>query len=128
MVNHVAVHEGHDKGDGTSSMGAAVGILPPLRQYGCSGKSSRDRKVMHLLRCMHFFMARHDIRLKAVHVPGVSNSRADTLSWNNVPLFMRITPQTKGSQTMIPENLWALVVESEVDWLSTAWRSKLVSL
>ena len=91
-------------------------------------KSSRDRKVMHLLRCMHFFMARHDIRLTAVHVPGVSNSRADALSRNNVPLFMQITPQARRSQTTIPENLWALVVESEVDWLSPAWRSKLGSL
>ena len=90
-------------------------------------KSSRDRKVMHLMRCMHFFMAKHDIRVTAVHIPGVENRRADALSRNNVDLFLQITPQARGPQSTVPAQLWSLVVESEVDWLSPVWRAKLKS-
>ena len=46
-------------------------------------RTSRDSKVMHLLRCLHFFTAKHDIYITAVHVLGVDNIRADALSRNN---------------------------------------------
>ena len=91
-------------------------------------KSSKDRKAMHLLRCLHFFTAKHDLTLTAVHVPGVSNSRADALSRNDSSRFFQISPQAQKSPTAIPQQLWSLVVESEADWLSPIWRSKLGSL
>ena len=32
-------------------------------------KSSRSADIMHLFRCLYFFLAYHDIALKTVHVP-----------------------------------------------------------
>ena len=63
-----------------------------------------------------------------MHIPGVANARADALSRNNLPLFMQITPTAQMEQTAITQELWSLVVESEVDWLSQSWSSKLGSL
>ena len=51
-------------------------------------RTSRDSKVMHLLQCLHFFTAKHDIYITAVHVPGVDNIRADALV-NNADFFGR---------------------------------------
>ena len=53
------------------------------------GKSSKDKKAMHFLRCRHLFTAKYDLKLSVVHVPGVSNNRAYALSRNNMDLFSR---------------------------------------
>lgn len=91
-------------------------------------KSSKDSMVMHLLRCMHFFTARHDITVSAVHVPGVNNSRADALSRDNIESFLQITPEAQSQPTAVPQQLWSVVVEQQIDWLSPAWSSKLGTL
>ena len=41
--------------------------------------SGRDR-VMHLIRCLSFFLAWWDVTLVCVHNPGVDNGVADALS------------------------------------------------
>ena len=48
-----------------------------------SSRSSRDPELMHLLRCLFFFEARHSFRLEATHIPGKDNVLADDLSRNH---------------------------------------------
>ena len=43
--------------------------------------TSKNPSIMHLLWCHHFFTAKWDICLKAEHIPGVSNTVADAISW-----------------------------------------------
>ena len=46
--------------------------------------SSKDKLVMHLLRCLWFFTAYLDISITASHLPGVLNTSADVLSRNQM--------------------------------------------
>ena len=46
--------------------------------------TARDPLLMHLLRCLHFASATHQIYIVARHVPGVLNTAADALSRNSM--------------------------------------------
>ena len=88
-------------------------------------RSSRDPELMHLLRCLHFFAAKYDIRLSASHIAGVENTMADALSRNNLPQFFFSCPKAHTLPTPVPSSLWKLVVEEQPDWLLHDWRCKL---
>lgn len=90
-------------------------------------KTSRDSNIMHLLRCLHFFCAIHDIRISATHIAGVANIPADALSRNNTNQFFASFPKASPHPTKVPRQLWSLVVADQPDWLSINWRSKLSS-
>ncbi len=48
---------------------------------------------MHLLRCLHFLSAIHDIRISATHIVGVDNTAADAISRNNINQFFCFLPK-----------------------------------
>ena len=52
-----------------------------------SSGSAKDTSLMHLLRCLHFFLAHFDITLTAKHLPGIQNTAADALSRDNLHIF-----------------------------------------
>ena len=84
-------------------------------------KSSKDCTVMHLLRCMHFFAAKHDIMVSAVHIPGVDNSRANALSRDHTR--SSTSSNTNPSAAVVPGRRG-----EKVDWFSQTWSSRLKSL
>ena len=90
--------------------------------------SSRDSGIMHLLRCLHFFSAKHDIRTSAIHISGAQNVMADALSRNDLDKFFFSSPKALWNPTPVPEALWSLVVETQPDWLSPTWKIKLKSI
>ena len=49
--------------------------------------TSRDPAIMHLLRCLYYYLALHNIQLKAEHIPGVQNTIADSISRNVLQVF-----------------------------------------
>ena len=65
-------------------------VIPDNMAVVCavSAGSAKDVLLMHLLRCLHFFTAHHQIVLRAEHLPGVLNSATDSLSRNNLPLSL----------------------------------------
>ena len=88
-------------------------------------RTSRDNTIMHLLRCLHFLCAKHDIRISATHIPGVDNIAADSLSRDNLDTFFASSPQAKTQATKIPPGLYELVIQNQPDWQSPDWRQKL---
>ena len=48
--------------------------------------TSQQSKLTHLLRCLHFLSARHDISLASQHIIGRHNVVADALSRNDMPI------------------------------------------
>ncbi len=88
-------------------------------------RTSRDPIMMHLLRCLHFLCAVHDVRISASHIAGVDNIEADALSRNNRNLFFVSSPKASRHPTPVTPQLWSLVVAERPDWLSGTWRSKL---
>ena len=84
--------------------------------------SSKDHTILHLLRCLHFFCAAFDINLKARHIPGVNNTSADAISRGLMQVFHRVNPGAQSQPTPVPAELWCLLVESNLDWLSPTWK------
>jgi hypothetical protein len=88
-------------------------------------KTCKDSTIMHLLRCMHFLCATHDVRITATHIAGMNNGMADALSRDKLNLFFVSSPKAHRQPTTIPRELWDLVVAVQPDWLSADWRKKL---
>ena len=92
----------------------------------CSG-TSKHPLVMHLLRCLSFYVAYHQLYLEAVHLPGTANEAADALSQDNLPLFMQLVPGAERSATPVPECLQDSLIRSTPDWPSPTWMTVLHS-
>ena len=90
--------------------------------YALASGSARDTRLMHLLRCLHFFSAHHQICIRAKHLAGVLNCAADALSRDNLSLFFQCTPQAASEPTPIPQQLVHMLVLQCPDWTSDSWR------
>ena len=90
-------------------------------------RTCKDAVMMHLLRSMHFFLAKWDIALTSQHIPGATNHAADALSHNNMQAFHSMMKDAS-PPTAVPQMLWGLLVTECPDWTSVSWRSKLRSL
>ena len=60
-----------------------------------SSGSAKDVTLMHLLRCLHFYLAQFDIRVVTRHIAGAENTAADALSRDNLEVFFQLNPQAK---------------------------------
>jgi len=83
--------------------------------------SSRDQDIMHLRRCLAFLEAKFEFHICASHIKGGDNTRADALSWNNLPLFTSLHTQASQQPTAIPEPLLDLLIVSRPNWTSQHW-------
>lgn len=92
-----------------------------------NAKTSKCRDIMHLLRCLHFFLAYHDCTLQAVHVPGVLNVAADAISRNRMQVLRQTVPNAQLQPDQVPQALWKLLVLTQPDWMSVNWKTLLTS-
>ena len=80
---------------------------------------------MHLLRCLHFFMAAYDKALRAVHVPGILNTAAYGIFRNNVQVLRQAVEAVEWTPDRVSPELWELLVQSQPDWMSVDWKRLL---
>ena len=83
--------------------------------------SSRDREVMHLLRCLAFITAKLQFIVTARHIPGIENTAADALSRDKLDLFRFMCPQANHAPSTISAALLDLLLLSRPDWTSWHW-------
>ena len=88
-------------------------------------RTSKCPHIMHLVRCLHFFIAHFDFILKAMHIPGVLNVGADAMSRNRPQVFVQATPTAQPHPDQVPHALWDLLVVTQPDWTSVNWRQLL---
>ena len=69
-----------------------------------SGISSHSL-IMHLMRCLFFFVAYHQLFLDLVHLPGRLNEAADSLSHVNLPHCLQLVPTAQCLPTSLPDVL-----------------------
>lgn len=68
--------------------------------------TSKCRHIMSLVRYLFYVCAKHNIMLRAVHIPGVQNSWADALSRLQVDKFLSSCPHASPQPTpVIPVDL-----------------------
>ncbi len=82
---------------------------------------SKDERLMHLMRCLFFIMAHHNMSIIGQHIPGAENRAADVLSRNDVNLFFSQVPSAKREPSVIPPELLQLLVFGQCDWMSENW-------
>ena len=88
-------------------------------------QSSKDPTLMHLLRCIHFFCALHDFKLRAEHIPGRHNVIADSISRNNLQVFFKEVPSAHPQPASLPPPLVLFLMQEQQDWQSPTWRQWL---
>lgn len=67
--------------------------------------SSKDDKIMHLIRELFLLTAKFNFRVSATHIPGKTNAIADALSRFNLQEFRRLAPQANQSPVDIPHSV-----------------------
>ena len=82
---------------------------------------SKDKSIMHLMRCVFFFRAFWDFNLRAEHVLGEKNVAADALSRDNLALFFQVSPMATREPTTVPQALIDMLVVQCPDWTSPSW-------
>ena len=95
--------------------------------FAIQGGYCREPGMAHMLRCLFYLEAKHDIKLSARHVPGVNNGVADAISRNQLSMFYALAPQADRVPCQVPVNLVeGLVVQRP--WTSADWICWLNSL
>ena len=92
------------------------------------GRSKHTDLAMHLMRTLLFVMARFDIGLVVVHLPGKKNEAADALSCNHLPLCFAQVPNAAKEPSVIQQELLEMLVHRQPDWTSRDWRSLYTSI
>ena len=79
-----------------------------------------DSHMMHLIRLLVFFAAKHNFWFTAAHIPGKKNVVADALSRNNMSLFRLQAPQADCHPVQPSAALVSLITQN-ITWTSTSW-------
>ena len=82
--------------------------------------SCKDPLLMQCIQCMFFIMSQL-ILVRAVHILGRANGRADAIFRNDLPRFFSQVPGASHQTTIIPPALMELMILQQPDWLSPAW-------
>jgi len=93
-----------------------------------SSGAAKNPLLMHLARCLHFFLAEFDILLQAQHVCGAVNTAADALSRNQLAPCFHCIPQASPLQDKIPSALVEMLLLHCPDWLALSWRTLFSSI
>ena len=84
---------------------------------------ARDPLAAHFLRCLAFFQALFDFRIRAVHISGQLNRGADDLSRNRVDQFLVSHPAISPSPSQVSRRALDLPLsQCSSDWTSPQWR------
>ena len=89
--------------------------------------TSKHHHAMHLVRCSFFFLAKYNLSLLPMHIPGKANIAADAISRNNMEQFLVQVPAANQSPDTIPATLIHTLVDQCPDWTSATWTDSLRS-
>ena len=82
---------------------------------------SKDKNMMHMLRCLFFISEHHQFLVEAVHVPGKLKQAADAISQNNISHLLQVLPGAQLHPVPIPGQALQMLVEDQPDWTSRNW-------
>ena len=71
--------------------------------------TSRDKRVMCLMRGLFTFIARRNINIHMSHIPGLTNKKADILSRLQFQEFHKWSPEADQHPTPVPAAVWNIL-------------------
>lgn len=87
-----------------------------------NARYSKEKLLMHMLRCLFFVEAQYQFRLSANHIAGVHNSLADDLSRDRLGSFRDKLRVSDTYPPVINSSLLQWLLTPDQDWLSQSWR------
>ena len=81
----------------------------------------KEKHLAHLMRCLFFIEAYHNITLVAEHVPGKANVEADAISQNNLSAFFSSNPQAHHLPESVDHAMLQCLTTVEPNWMSADW-------
>lgn len=84
-------------------------------------RTSKEKDLMQLLRCLFFLEACHQFQLSSEHIAGVDNELADDLSRNRLSDFRAKTTGMNDSPSLIPSYLLQWLLQPQQNWSSPSW-------
>ena len=88
---------------------------------------SKDGIMMHLLRMLFFVKTHWEIVVRAEHILGRLNGRADAISRNNMVTFFAQAPMASRTPVRVSPEVTRLLMTSRPDWMSSAWSQQRIS-
>ena len=82
---------------------------------------SKDKNMMHMLRCLFFISEHHQFLVEAVHVPGKLIQAVDAISRNNISNLLQVLPGAQLHPVPIPSQVLRMLVGDQPDWTSRNW-------
>ena len=92
-----------------------------------NGGYCREKLMAHLLRCLFFLEAKHELSLTAVHVRGVDNGAADAISRNKPDVFFRLCLHECHRKIPVNQDIIRQLA-LDVQWTSDTWKRWLAAL
>ena len=83
---------------------------------------AKDPVASHLIRCLAYFQALFDFRIRAVHISGHLNVGADDLSRDRAAAFLRAHPSASPFSTQVSQDVLDLLLQKGPDWTSQEWK------
>ena len=74
-------------------------------------RTSQSKYVMQLLRPLVLLTMCNNVQFKAVHLSGVNNKLADSLSRFQMIRFRKLAPAARSSPADIPVEFWAIIFQ-----------------
>ena len=68
-------------------------------------KTTKDRELLVLVRALVLSCLRHNLLFRAIHLPGILNTKADTLSRLQVDKFKSLDQDADQEPTIVPPHL-----------------------
>ena len=87
-------------------------------------RTSKQKGIMHLLRCLVYIEAIHSFHLTSVYIDTKSNFLADDLSRNNLSSFLSKAPHADRYPTPVSSTLLDLLLDPQAEWTSPTWRPR----
>ena len=73
-------------------------------------------------------MARFHFFLMSEHILGKLNVAVDSLSRDKLALFFQQVPTASPTATVVPEELYQVLIRKQPDWTSLTWRDSFNSI
>ena len=86
-----------------------------------NNQTAKEPLLCHHLRCLFFASAYFGFEVVSRHTPGASNTAADALSRNNMPLFRSQMQQAALCPTLVPVELQIGLSVAQPQWRSREW-------
>ena len=87
-------------------------------------RTSKDRGLMHLLRCLVFVEAHTQCFLHPTYIDTKANHLADALSRDHLSVFLSKVPGVDPQPSPVSLPLLDLLLDPQADWTSPIWRQQ----